>query len=201
MSTGDRELAEQEIRQRAKLALRKQMRGVRAALPASACDARSAGVTEHLLGIDEYARASVVLAFASIRNEVRTQPLINAALAAGKRVALPRVVDEGLELREIDRSTVLIEGAFGVPEPPSTAPRIESKEVELVCVPALAVDPRGYRIGYGGGYYDRLLPELTAACACALAYDFQLIAEVPELPFDVRVDLVVTDARVIRVGA
>ena len=63
---------------------------------------------------------------------------------------------------------------------------------------ALAVDPRGYRIGYGGGYYDRLLPQLQNALSCAVVYDFQLVAEVPELPFDVTVDLIVTDAQVIR---
>lgn len=54
--------------------------------------------------------------------------------------------------------------------------------------------------GYGGGYYDRLIPELRNARTCVVAYDFQLISEVPELPFDVAVDLVVTDERVIRVG-
>ena len=59
------------------------------------------------------------------------------------------------------------------------------------------MDPRGYRIGYGGGYYDRLLPQLTNACSCAVAFDFQLIVEVPELPIDVPVDIVVTDERVI----
>ena len=61
----------------------------------------------------------------------------------------------------------------------------------------MAVDPRGYRIGYGGGYYDRLLPQLDNARSCALAFDFQLIVEVPELPIDVPVDIVVTDERVI----
>ena len=86
-----------------------------------------------------------------------------------------------------------------IPEPARDAPRIEPGEIELALIPALAVDPRGYRIGYGGGYYDRLIPRLSKACTCALAYDFQLISEVPELHFDVAVELVVTDARVIRV--
>jgi 5-formyltetrahydrofolate cyclo-ligase len=199
VSAGDAELAEQQIRQRAKVALRKQMRGVRAALPASACDARSARVTEQVLSLDEFRNASIVAAFASIGNEVRTRPLIEAALTAGKRVALPRVDEERLVLHQIDADTKLAEGAFGVPEPPASAAVVAPEDIELAWVPALAVDPRGYRIGYGGGYYDRLIPALVRARSCALAYDFQLIAEVPELPFDARVDLVVTDARVIRV--
>ena len=91
-----------------------------------------------------------------------------------------------------------IPGVFSVPEPPEDAARLLPKEVDFALVPALALDPRGYRIGYGGGYYDRLLPKLSQARTCAVAFDFQLIAEVPELPFDVAVDLVVTDERVIR---
>jgi 5-formyltetrahydrofolate cyclo-ligase len=197
--SGDRpEHDENEIRRRAKLALRKRLRSVRATLPRAACDARSSQIVERLLELDELRGATTVLAFASIGNEVRLAPLIDAMWAAGKRVALPRVVDGELELGLADAGTTLVEGAFSVPEPPEDAEKVQPDEVQLVLVPALAVDPRGYRIGYGGGYYDRLLPRLERACACAVAYDFQLVAEVPQLPFDVAVDLVVTDRRVLR---
>lgn len=199
MSADRPEHDENEIRRRAKLALRKRLRSVRATLPKSACDARSSEIIKRLLELDELTRATTVLAFASIGNEVRLKPLIDAMWAAGKRVALPRVVDGELELGLVDASTTLVESAFSVPEPPEKAEKVQPEEVQLVLVPALAVDPRGYRIGYGGGYYDRLLPLLEHACACAVAYDFQLVAEVPELPFDVAVDLVVTDRRVLRI--
>ena len=129
---------------------------------------------------------------------VNLEPSIQAAWAAGKRVALPRVVGDELQLHFVDSDTVLVEGAFSVREPPETAAQVQPEEVDFALVPALAVDPRGYRIGYGGGYYDKLIPRLGHACTCAVAYDFQLISEVPELPFDVAVDLVVTDERVIR---
>lgn len=175
------------------------MRTVRAALPDSACDARSAEIRKRLFGLAELQRAATVLAFASIRNEVRTQPSIEAAWSASKRVALPRVQGDELSLHLVDPQTPLLPGSFSIPEPARDAPRIEPGEIELALIPALAVDPRGYRIGYGGGYYDRLIPRLSKACTCALAYDFQLISEVPELHFDVAVELVVTDARVIRV--
>ena len=198
MSADETERAASLLRQRAKLALRNRMRGVREALPDSACDARSAEIAKRLLALAELERAETVLAFASIRNEVRTQTSMQAAWAAGKRVALPRVVGDELQLHLVASDTVLIEGAFSVPEPPETATRVQPDEVDFALVPALAVDPRGYRIGYGGGYYDKLIPRLGHACTCAVAYDFQLIAEVPELPFDVAVDLVVTDERVIR---
>jgi 5-formyltetrahydrofolate cyclo-ligase len=198
VNADETEHAETELRQRAKLALRNRMRAVREALPSSACEARSAKIAKRLFALPELERAETILAFGSIRNEVRTQPGMQAAWAAGKRVALPRVLGDELLLHLVDSETVLVEGAFSVPEPPETAAQVEPGEVDFALVPALAVDPRGYRIGYGGGYYDRLIPLLRNACTCAVAYDFQLISEVPELPFDVAVDLVVTDERLIR---
>jgi len=190
--------AEHEVRRRAKLALRKQMRALRATLPATACDARSREIATRVLALPEIEAATLVLAFASIENEVRTGPIIEGARRAGKRIALPRVVEDELVLHVVEPDTELVEGAFGVPEPSKDAPTVRASEVELALIPALAVDPRGYRIGYGGGYYDRLLPLLVSASTCTVAYDFQLIAEVPALPFDAAVDLIVTDARVIR---
>lgn len=198
MSADETEHAESMLRQRAKLALRNRMRAVRQALPESACDARSSAITKRLLALPEVDGAETILAFASIRNEVRTRASMAAAWAAGKRVVLPRVAGDELQLCLVDSETVLVEGAFSVPEPPETSAIVPPSQVDVALVPALAVDPRGYRIGYGGGYYDKLIPQLRRACTCAVAYDFQLIAEVPELPFDVAVDVVVTDRRVIR---
>ena len=88
-------------------------------------------------------------------------------------------------------------GAMRVPEPPEDAARIEASEVDLVIVPALALDERGARIGYGAGYYDQLLPQLQRAVRIGVVFDFQLVAEVPETEGDERVDLVVTDERII----
>ena len=200
MSDGDGELAERQLRQRAKQALRKQMRAVRAAMPRPACEARSRKLAERVLELDELASASTVLAFASIGNEVSTRVFIESCLRMQKRVGLPRVVDDDLVLHLIDLETELEPGAFSVPEPPEHSAVLSPQEVDFALVPALAIDPRGHRIGYGGGYYDKLLPRLSAAKTCAVAYDFQLIAEVPELPFDRTVDLVVTDDRVLRVS-
>lgn len=200
MNEYEAERAEAGLRQRAKRALRKQMRTIRGALPASACDARSTAIQERVVALAELERATTVLSFASIRNEVRTRPIMETVWAAGKRVALPRVVGEALCLHLVEPDTSLVDGAFSVPEPPDCASRLEPDDIDFALVPALAVDPRGLRIGYGGGYYDKLLPRLTNACTCAVAYDFQLISEVPELPFDAAVDLVVTDERVIRTG-
>ena len=198
MSKEETERLESQLRQRAKMALRSRMRAVRGALPDSACDARSKKIDARLWELTELERASTVLAFGSIGNEVRTRACMESAWAKGKRVGLPRVVGDELLLHLVEPGTALAKGSYSVPEPAEDAPRLEPMDVDFALIPALAVDSRGYRIGYGAGYYDRLIPLLKRACTCAVAYDFQLISEVPELPFDVAVDLVVTDERVIR---
>src|SRR5262249_46669102 len=85
--------------------------------------------------------------------------------------------------------------AFGVLEPESSAPRMDLQDIEMLLVPCLAVDERGYRIGYGKGLYDRFLPTVAQALCCALAFDFQLISEVPASSRDHRVHKVITDRR------
>ncbi|MDH3656379.1 MAG: 5-formyltetrahydrofolate cyclo-ligase [Myxococcales bacterium] len=196
MSPRPPEPTEEQIRHQVKVELRNRMRAVRGALSVSACEARSAEIAKRVVTLTSFESAKMILAFSSIRREVKTHAILQAAWAAGKRVTLPRVVEGELHLHRIGADTELVEGSFGVPEPPDDAPRISPSTVDFAVVPALAVDLRGYRIGYGGGYYDRLLPLLENARSCALAFDFQLIAEVPELPIDVPVDIVVTDQRV-----
>jgi 5-formyltetrahydrofolate cyclo-ligase len=86
---------------------------------------------------------------------------------------------------------------MGFLQPPAGSPRVPELDVGIVLVPALAVDERGHRIGWGKGFYDRLLPLVPDAVRIALVFDFQLVAEVPDTPGDERVDYVVTDSRVI----
>jgi 5-formyltetrahydrofolate cyclo-ligase len=85
---------------------------------------------------------------------------------------------------------------FGHREPAGRCKVAYPGEIDVIVVPALAVDPRGYRIGYGGGYYDRALPlHVPPAMSIAVAFDFQLIAEAPQTDGDVPVHWIVTDTR------
>jgi 5-formyltetrahydrofolate cyclo-ligase len=197
VSRGRADDTDDRIRHEVKRELRKRMRAVRGALPASACDARSNEIAKRVVALKGFAAAKTLLAFASMRKEVRTRGIMEAAWELEKQVVLPRMVEETLVLHRIEPATPLVEGAFGVPEPPEACPTVAPRDIDFALVPALAVDPRGHRIGYGGGFYDRLLPLLRHARSCALVFDFQLVAEVPELPTDVMVDIVVTDTRVI----
>jgi 5-formyltetrahydrofolate cyclo-ligase len=91
------------------------------------------------------------------------------------------------------------ERGFGFREPPPGAP--EATSLDVILVPALQIDARGHRIGYGAGYYDRTLPRFAPpAVAIGVAFDFQLISEVPITEGDVAVSMVVTDQRILRVG-
>ncbi len=200
MTRRPRDLSPEEelrIRAQVKAELRARMRAIRRAIPADARAARSAKIVDRVIALPAYAGASVVAAFEPLRCEVDLRALVARAVAEGKTVALPRVdLDaEEIVLHRWSPGDPLEEGPFGLREPKTTAEVIDPARVELVLCPALAVDERGHRIGYGRGYYDRLLPRCTSAQACVVAFDFQLVAEVPSMPGDVPAAIVVTDAR------
>jgi len=201
MAERDRgEAAEQALRIQAKQELRERTRAVRRVLPVEACAARSAAICERLLALHAFAQASTLIGYVAHRKEADPRAALDAAARAGKRVGLTRVEDGGeLGLHRHLEGDALEANAFGIAEPIADAPRIACAEVELIIVPALVIDERGHRIGYGHGYYDRLLPKLERAFKVAIAYDFQLLAETPDTPGDVRVDCVVTDARTLMI--
>jgi 5-formyltetrahydrofolate cyclo-ligase len=187
------------LRQRVKAELRKRMRGLRAALPASACEERSRRIVARLELCESVARAKSVALFWPMldRHEVDLRPLASRLRAKGVSVALPSTDDEATSMTlRCMSDAALREDPLGFQAPGPECP--VATEVDVIVVPAIAVDPRGHRLGYGAGYYDRFLPLVAPpAVAIAVAFDFQLIAEVPILAWDVAVSSVVTDARTI----
>ena len=104
-----------------------------------------------------------------------------------------------MTLRFVQHPDAMQTLGFGFREPSLQDPEVAPGEVDAVVVPALAADPRGHRIGYGAGYYDRTLPRFAPpAASVAVVFDFQLVAEVPSLESDVTVGWIVTDTRVLR---
>lgn len=164
--------------------------------------ARSERAQDRLIELPEFQRARAVFAYIADDTEADTRRIVAAALAAGKRVALPRVdvVSKAMSPREIrDPRADLENGAFGIPAPRESCPEIPLAELDLVLAPGRVFDARGRRMGRGGGFYDRLLaaPELSAAVV-ALAFDCQVVDEVPHEPHDKPVAAIVTESRVIR---
>jgi 5-formyltetrahydrofolate cyclo-ligase len=194
------EAAEQLLRERAKTELRQRMRALRRVMPAESCAQRSRALCDRLCALPEFARATTVVGYAAFRKEADPTLALRAAERAGKTVGLVRIGDDGaLDIHRYREGDALIENAYGIAEPSRDAPRIAAADVGLILVPALAVDGRGQRIGYGEGYYDRLLPGVPRAFKVATTYDFQVLLEIPDAAHDVAVDCVVTDARTLRV--
>lgn len=143
----------------------------------------------------------MVFAYFSVRSEVQTFDIIRQALRAGKRVALPVSISRGRRLifREVtDFKADLKPGLLGIPEPKPSRPRVAPREADLIIVPGVAFDRRGYRLGTGGGFYDRFLRRVTRPARVGLAFEAQLVDKVPHAEHDERVDYIVTERRVIR---
>lgn len=151
-----------------------------------------------VLALPQTQAAKTIFCYVSIGDEVDTGELITAALAAGKRVCVPKTWAGGtMQARQITGLQELQPAAFGLLEPPEDAPLVPPAAIDLVVVPALACDETGCRLGYGGGYYDRFLPQAGGTTLC-LCYATLLQKKLPGGPLDVPVQLVVTEKAVLQ---
>ena len=186
------------IRLKVKAELRKRLRGVRKSTPTEACAERSRTLVARLELHEAVASAKTLALFWPIvsRHEVDLRPLDATLRARGVRIAYPAIDADTnvMTFRFVDDASALEDKGYGFMEPSADAPMATA--LDAIIVPAIAVDPTGHRIGYGAGYYDRTLPSLAPpAVSIAVAYDWQLVAEVPATEGDVRVAWVVTDIR------
>lgn len=186
-------------RRAAKEALRKRVASLRRALNSEARAARSVSACRHVTQERAFVDARVVLGYAALRFELDPEAALDRAWALGKTVALPRVDPESgaLSLHVVSKGDALSESAWGVREPLATSPCIAPEAVDLVLVPGLAFDARGYRLGFGKGFYDRLLPGLTRAVRIGLAFELSLLPEIPAEPHDVPMHFVITEKRIL----
>ncbi len=190
------------LRVRAKAEIRKRLRALRKTTPLAACAARSGRIVANLLGLALVAGARDVALFWPIeeKHEVDLRPLDVELRAQGKRVYYPTILSSGeMVFGRVDDPARMIDHPLGFRAPDEGEPRAE--DLDVIVVPALAIDASGHRIGYGAGYYDRALATTRRAVTVGVAYDFQLVPEVPASRDDVPVAWVVTDRRVFRAGA
>jgi 5-formyltetrahydrofolate cyclo-ligase len=150
-----------------------------------------------VLGMPEYKSAGKLFVYCSTDREPDTRRLIDEALRAGKQVSVPRIVSKGImEAAVIESVAELVPGRFDIPTAPEDSHVIPKEELDLVIVPAVAFDREGYRLGYGGGYYDRFLAGIPAVTV-GLARWAILLDEAPREAHDIKVRYVVTEKRVI----
>ena len=176
-----------------KKALRREIGAKKRALSAEQIESRSAVLAEKLFATEQYRNAKSLYAYLSFNQEVRTNPIIDRAWADGKRVAVPKVVGDGMVFIWIDSFDKLApQGAFHIMEPIENGP-IANDESALILMPGLAFDPEGHRVGYGGGYYDRYLAAQPHHPTVALCFDFQMYDHLDVDDYDVPADLVIMD--------
>jgi 5-formyltetrahydrofolate cyclo-ligase len=176
----------------AKRSLRARVLKARDALSPAERASASQAIAATLSQRPDFDSARVVLLTLPFGSEWDTRLLLAAALARGKTVAAPRVnvARRMLELHELrDAGLDVCPGYRGIPEPRGECPKIALAAIDWILVPGVAFDAQGRRVGYGGGYYDRLLPTLPASA--------QRVAGAFELPHDLALDTIVTEARVI----
>jgi 5-formyltetrahydrofolate cyclo-ligase len=165
-------------------------------------DEKSCMICARFASLGDFSAAGTVMLYVHMRSEVRTQPFVAVALAGGKRVVVPFCVGGELELFHLENMGELEIGTFGILEPAAelrtlSAKRVRPDQIDLVMVPGVAFDRHGGRLGYGKGHYDRLLPRLRPdAIAVGVAFECQLLPEVPMLEYDVFLDKVITEQAV-----
>jgi 5-formyltetrahydrofolate cyclo-ligase len=171
----------------------------RSVLAKSEALAWSDAIQARALQFPPYAVCRSLALYSPIQNEVETGAIRDRALVAGKRVFFPRLGHwESLELVQIAAVNEMSSGRFGIPEPVGDRRLLPQDHAELVVfVPGVAFDLRGNRLGRGKGWYDRLVKTLAKATVVALAYDFQVLEEVPTEAWDEKVHYVITERRIV----
>lgn len=179
--------------------LREKLVERRAALSKEHICNSSQGALELIRTLAEWRNAREVLVYWPIRGEVDVRPLTTELWQRDCRVLMPRCRPDTYGEMDIACATCedeLIPGAFSIMEPDSVkCPPVETCSPDLAIIPAVCFDRRGFRLGYGGGYYDRLLAtdQMQNTLKIGLGYNFQLVEQLPTQPWDMPVDIICTD--------
>ncbi len=187
-----------------KQSIRKQILGIRNIMPREDIVALSAVICARIMAGPEYRSCATLMTYLSIGSEVVTDDLICRAWEEGKRVVAPvcRPQERRLIISPITCFADVEPGHFGIREPKQSllAP-VAADDIDLVLVPAVAYDRRGYRIGYGGGYYDRFFSGLHHhPVKLGLAFACQMVPTIPADSHDIPVDIIVTEEETIAAG-
>lgn len=142
----------------------------------------------------------IVLGYAATAEEIDPRPALGALRDSGSLIAYPRIAGPGVLTLHTCSISELEPGPLGILQPAAGTPVVNVGQVELVIVPGVAFDAQGNRLGYGGGYYDRLLAHMPLAKRVGLCFDGQLVGEIPVEPHDVRMHAIVTPTRTLRVS-
>ena len=186
-----------------KKTLRKEILLKRSSISKDMLITKSDLIAKHLFNTDFYKASKYIMTYIDFRNEVKTEEIIKKSLAYEKNIIIPISVVKTRELilsKLLDYDNELEAGTYGILEPkPQFIRKVAHKVIDLVLIPGVAFDKRGFRIGYGAGYYDRFLKKLDKSVPkVALAFDLQLVSHVEEGKYDIAVDYIITESGIIR---
>jgi 5-formyltetrahydrofolate cyclo-ligase len=172
----------------------------RDAISRAARSAASQTILEQVWGMPQCAQANVVLTYLGFGSEIETQPFFERIIASGKIAVLPRVdtASQSLVLHSVRSTTELVTSKWGIREPTAKAPIVTISAVDFVLVPGVAFDRRGNRLGYGRGYYDKLLSAVNPALArVSAAFSCQIVDRVPVDLHDQKTHCIITENEMI----
>lgn len=189
-----------------KRTLRQSIIAARAALPEEMHQRLSREITARVLQLEAYRAARTVMGYMHFGAEFVSEPWLRQALADGKRLLLPKVDKAArvLEVYEVsDLDAQLAPGAYGIREPlPQQCGAASADEADFILLPGVAFGRDGARLGYGGGFYDKLLARLAHHPAlAAAAFAMQIVRDIPQETTDRKVDWLVTESETIRCAA
>ncbi len=169
--------------------LRQYIRQQKRAMDIDSITKISAVLGEKLEDSSLYRQAKTIYGYLPYNQEVRTVPMLERALAQGKRVAVPKIFGDEMRFIYLTDLSQVEKGYSGIPEPIADGP-VADDPTALVLMPGLAFTKNGERLGYGGGFYDRFLEQEPNHPTVALCYEFQIVDALPTNEHDIPVDLV-----------
>ncbi|GFE68636.1 5-formyltetrahydrofolate cyclo-ligase [Chroococcus sp. FPU101] len=182
--------------QKSKIQLRKQILNQRRSLPSTVGQEKSLQICQNLQTSSLFQSAKTILAYFSIRQEPDLSSLFNSS----KKWGFPRCVGQSLVWHRWQVGESLETGAYGILEPLSNALIIHPTEVDLILVPSVACDQKGYRLGYGGGYYDRLLssPQWSSIPTVGILFDLAYLPSLPREDWDQSLTAICTETQFVQ---
>lgn len=153
-------------------------------------------ITNKLLSSSYYMNAKTIMCFISFSDEVDTHDFIKRAIKDGKKIVVPITFPKTHELKPsiVEDFNELEPGYYNILTPKKEFQRfIDPKEIDLVITPGVAFKKNGYRVGYGGGYYDRFLSKIPNTPTIAICFSLQIVDDFPIDNFDIPVDYIYTE--------
>ena len=157
-------------------------------------------ITNKLLASSNYISAKTIMCFISFSDEVDTHDFIKRAIKDGKKIVVPITFPKTHELKpsRVEDFNELEPGYYNILTPKKEFERFtDPKEIDLVITPGVAFRKDGYRVGYGGGYYDRFLSKIPDTTTIAICFDLQIVDDLPIDNYDIPVDYIYTEKNIV----